>query len=278
MKITNKLNLPEELVKAVSIYEPSGNYSASMLTKNPRMVWLGRRHFSEIEEDVTDRIWSLFGSAVHGILSQREDANSLNEEYLKYTFEDGTVISGMADVYNNKKISDWKVVSAWSIIYMDKQKMFDYESQLNTYSFLFNRAGFDVDSLEIVMILRDWQKSKALYDPNYPQNKVVVIPIKLWEDKETEAYIKERIDLFEEYKNTPDDELPECSLSDRWAKPSKWALMKDGNKRAVKLYDEKPNIDIPEKHYWEERKGEEWKRCEYCSAISFCNQYQDAHK
>ena len=31
--------------------------------------------------------------------------------------------------------------------------------------------------------------------------------------------------------------VPYCSLSYRWATPSKWALMKDGRKSAIKLYD-----------------------------------------
>lgn len=275
MKITNKLNLPEELVKAVKSYEPSGNYSASMLTKTPRMVWLQRRHFDETEEDVTDRIWSLFGSAVHGIINASEQKNSISEEYMKSTLDNGAVISGMADLYKDKKITDWKVVSVWSIIYLDETKLFDYESQLNTYAYLFSKYGFPVESLEIVMILRDWQKSKALYDNSYPQNQVHILPIRLWDTHETEAYLLERTSLFEQYKNTPDNDLPECSPADRWAKPSKWALMKEGRKTAIKLYDEKPDIILEDKQYLEERKADQWKRCEYCSASAFCNQYKE---
>jgi len=274
MNITNKLNLPEEIVNAVK--SNSGNrknYSASMLIQTPRMIWLRRRHFSEISEDVTDRIWALFGTAVHTVLSQNENAKSITEEYLKHEFEDGTVISGMADIYNDGKISDWKVKSVWNVIYFDDNLKFELESQLNCYAFLFRKSGFKVKELEAIFILRDWQKSKALYDKSYPQSQVVILPIKLWDKEETERHIKFRINNFEKYKNIPDDELPECSLVDRWAKPGKWALMKKGRKRAIKLYDKKPDFELEKDFYFEERKGELFKRCEYCSASSFCNQY-----
>lgn len=275
MKITNKLNLPVELVNAVETREPSSNYSGSMLTKSPRMVWLGRRHYAEIEEDVTDRIWSLFGTAVHSVLSKNESSQSLNEEYLKHEFEDGTVISGMADVFQNGKISDWKVRSVWSVVYFDDNSRFELESQLNTYAFLFRKAGFIVTALETIFILRDWQKSKAIYDANYPQAQVAIIPLSLWPEEKTEEYIRERISLFEKYKDVIDNDLPECTPEERWAKPGKWALMKKGRKSAIKLYDEKHAGELEQDQYWEERPGEMFKRCEYCSASAFCNQYQE---
>jgi hypothetical protein len=278
MKITNKLNLPEEIVNAVDVYQPSGNYSASMLNKSPRMVWLGRRHFAEMEEDVTDRIWSLFGTAVHKILSHNEAAESISEEYMKYEFGDGSVISGMADVYSKGKISDWKVKSVWSVIYMNEDDLKEFESQLNVYAFLFRKYGFEVSALEIVMILRDWQRSKAKYDSNYPQTQVHVLPVELWDENKAEAYIIQRISAFQQYKNTPDNELPECEAKDRWAKPGKWALMKNGRKTAVKLYDEKPEGELKPDHYWQERPGDQWVRCEYCNAKPFCNQWAEGNK
>ena len=278
MKITNKLNLPDEIVSAVSTREPSGSYSASMLTKTPRMVWLNRRHYSEMSEDVTERIWSLFGTAVHAVLAESESEQSINEQYLSHIFEDGNKISGMADVYKNGKISDWKVKSVWSVVYFDDESRFELESQLNTYAFLFSKAGFSVEALEAVFILRDWQQSKDIYDQNYPQSQVVVIPIQVWGEEETEEYIRLKIANFEKYKEVPDNELPECTPKERWAKPPKWALMKKGRKRAVKLFDEKPAGELEPDHFWEERKGEMFKRCEYCSARDFCNQYQEREK
>jgi len=153
--------------------------------------------------------------------------------------------------------------------------MFDYESQLNTYAWLFRKNGFEVDELEVVFIIRDWDKRKSWKDPNYPQTEVVKIPIKLWSNAMTEGHVRGCIANFETYKEIPDNELPECTPADRWSKPSKWALMKVGGKRATKLYDELPeNMQLEQGFYWEERKDELWKRCDYCSGKLFCNQWQ----
>lgn len=277
MKITNKLNLPQALVDAVTTREPSGNYSASMLTSSPRMVWLRRRHHDEITEDVSDRIWALFGTAVHSIIEQGNPENALTEEYLRHEFKNGAKLSGKPDLYLDGRISDWKTVSVWSLIYLDADKLHEYEVQLNTYAFLFRQYGFEVNELEIVMLMRDWQSSKAKFDASYPQAQVAKIPIRLWSNDEIESFLISRIDLFESHKETPDNDLPYCTDKDRWTKAPKWALMKKGAKRAVRLFDERPMEDAEDGYFFEERPGEQWKRCEYCSASPFCNQYQEAH-
>ena len=54
MKLTNKYNLPEDVVKALShsTYKAGdGSYSATTLLKPPRIVHLERRHYEEIEQD-----------------------------------------------------------------------------------------------------------------------------------------------------------------------------------------------------------------------------------
>ena len=277
MKITNKLGLPQPLVDAVSMREPSDSYSASMLMQSPRMVWLKRRHFGEVEKDVSEQIWALFGTAVHGIIEKYETADSIQEAYLSHEL-DGVKVTGMADVYENGKISDWKTSSVWSLIFLDDEKLLAYESQLNCYAWLYRKAGFDVTGLEIVMLFRDWQASKAKYDASYPQSQVHKLTIKLWSEEQAEKHILDRVHLFEKFRDTPDDDLPFCSDADRWAKPSKWALMKEGRKSAVKLYDEKPEMELEPKHYWEERKAEQFKRCEYCDAVNFCNQYKEGQE
>lgn len=277
--ITNKKNLPETFVKVLERdCHKSADYSASQLTKPVQMVHLEKRHREEIEEDVTDRIWALFGQAVHAILQKGETENQLVEGYLKETV-DGVVLSGMSDLYEDGKISDYKVTSAWSWVFI-KDKIPEYESQLNTYAWLFEKAGFPVKALEIVMILRDWIASKAKYDAGYPDCQVQVIQIKLWPMEKREEYIKSRVRLYEKYKDYPDAELPNCTPEDRWAKASTFAVMKSGRKTALKVEDSREAAKEWMKknfkgEYIEERKGDEWKRCEYCSVSAFCNQFQN---
>jgi hypothetical protein len=278
MRITNKLGLPQALVDAVSMREPSGNYSASMMTKSPRMVQLSRRHHGEMEQDVADMIWAIFGTAVHKVIEAAEQEQAITEEYLSATLSNGAKVSGMADLYQAGKISDWKTVSVWAALRLDADKMHEYEVQLNTYAWLFELVGFSVRQLEIVMLFRDWQRSKAKFDADYPQHQVKRVPIRLWSTEETERYLLERTDLFESHADTPDNDLPYCTDAERWARPGKCAVTKKGRKSALRLLD-----TMTEAEAWMqanggdsivEREGQPWVRCEYCSAAPFCNQYQ----
>ena len=76
MNITNKYNLPDAFVRAITQKESgrvgTGYASATELLKPIRQFWLTKRHFDELEVDASDQVWSLFGSAIHNILQQGE--------------------------------------------------------------------------------------------------------------------------------------------------------------------------------------------------------------
>ena len=79
-----------------------------------------------------------------------------------------------------------------------------------------------------------------------------------------------------------DDEIHECSPSERWASPDKWAVMKEGRKTAVKVCDtEEEALNFIEelekdkdKHFVEERKGQDKKCSDYCACCEFCSYYK----
>jgi hypothetical protein len=279
MKITNKHNLPEPVYNAVNNHDhKSGDYSASMLYKSPRQVHLAKRHYNEIEKDAVDMVWALFGTALHYVLEKGATKDSLTEEYMTADIH-GKILSGSSDLLTvtekGYKVSDYKTVSAWSIIYMSSME--DWTKQLNTYAYLFHKNGVDISELEIVAFMRDWQKSKAKIDRKYPQCQVKAINIPLWSLEEQREYIESRVQMFESMKDIPDDELPECTREELWQSEDKYAVMKKGGKRAVKLYD---NRDAAIQHatelptgFIQTRKGTV-KRCEYCDGRQFCNQYK----
>lgn len=280
MKITNHSNLPKTLVRAITNHEhkSDADISASQLLKSPRAFWLGIRHFDKMEQDAQSQIWALFGTASHAVAELGEGENTLVEEYFSNIPIGNYSVSGTADLYEDGYIYDYKTVSVWSLIFLDDAKIAEYVSQLNTYAYAFRREGMEVKGLKIVMIMRDWQASKAKFDAKYPDSQIKVLDIPMFTQEQTEQYLKERITYLMSFKDVPDDELPLCSSSYRWAKPSKWALMKDGRKSAVKLFDNQDDAESAmtstndSKYYIEERKADEWKRCEYCSASQFCNQ------
>lgn len=279
MKITNKFNLPENIVNAVKKSTHVGaDYSASMLENSARQVWLTKRHDAEIEQDASDMVFSLFGSAFHHILQSGETANQLVEEYLTDTIG-GVKLSGMADLYEDGKITDYKTTSAWTMIY--GSRVDDWTKQLNIYAYLYGKANFEVKELEIIAFLRDWSKSKAKYDPAYPQSQVAVVKIELWDKAKVFDYIVDRIGEFEKYKQVADNELPYCTDKEVWQKENVYKCMKEGRKSSVKNFEVKADA---EKYCFENKLklveflGERVKCEDYCPAKKFCSQYAEYKK
>ena len=72
MKYTNKLNLPQPLVSAIvnDKYDSgTSDISVTSLLK-PYQLRALERHHDKLTEDIADRIWSLLGQVIHGILER----------------------------------------------------------------------------------------------------------------------------------------------------------------------------------------------------------------
>jgi len=277
MTLTNKYNLPESLVNACQSHVHKGGFlSASQTTKSVRQFWLKQRHADEITEDVSDRIWAMFGTAVHHVFEKNTE-NGIAEKYLETEIL-GKKVSGTSDLYQDGKITDYKTVSVWSIIYMSSLE--EWTKQLNVYAYLYRKAGYEVNAIEIVALMRDWQKSKA-HEDNYPPIQIKTIPIELWSDIEQELYLKQIVQRLIDHSTTQDDDLPLCTKEELWQDDDKYAIMKHGRKSAIRLLNSESdaqqyieNNKLDTKHYIEKRVGKP-KRCEYCDVSAFCNQYKN---
>ena len=105
MKITNIYNLPQPFVDAVAReYTPTPKrYSVTTILKDNREILLSRRHGDEIEQDVSDMIWAIFGSAVHKVLETAGEQNELLKEFfMSAEIIDGYTLSGICDVYDTE--------------------------------------------------------------------------------------------------------------------------------------------------------------------------------
>lgn len=296
MKYTNKHNLPEEVFNLLSKdrYQGGGktDYSVTTLKNPPRIVQLQRRHKDEIEVDVIDNLWSMFGSMAHAMLEEQGSDESLSEERLYLEIEN-RIISGQVDNYKDGIITDYKVTSAWTLVYGSRVK--DWEEQLNSYAYLFENEGHKVKELRIIAILRDWSAKQALSSSDYPQQPIQIIPIKLWSKKVREDYLRTKVLKHKECEDLPDSELPFCSSEDVWEQPTKWALMKNNRKTALKLFDNESLaymygvengfvasqycdgnsfVDWIDGYYLVERKGKRTRCEDYCEVSKWCNQYQ----
>ena len=274
--LTNKFNLPEAIVNAVSndSYDAgNSDISCTRLIAPARQVALQRKHSEEIVEDVSDRVWSLLGQSVHHILERAAtDDDTVEERY--YDTIDGWKVSGQVDLISKGTLYDFKVTSVWSVL--DGAKT-DWVNQLNVLHYLADDPS--IERLAIIAILRDWSKLRAL-KCHYPKAQVVEIEIPLWTRQEQEAYILERV---RKHKNaqtnlTLNTEMAWCTDEELWKRSDVFAVMKEGRKSAVKLCDTEADAEsrvenLGGKHYVEYRKGEAV-RCGYCSVRDFCSQYK----
>ncbi len=266
MKYTNRFGLPETLVKVITFddYDPHADYSISQLVNPVRITQLRKRHDSEIETDVSEMIWLLLGNSVHYILDKAAGINDLAEERLHATIG-GKKISGKADLLQDDTIWDYKVTSVWSAVFEPKGRD-EWHTQLNGYRWLYSIAGFDVKALRICEILRDWQKSKR-YEDGYPQIPVKVLGIPFGD---VVPYLEQMVGRNEQVKILPDSELPMCTPEQRWDKPTTYAIMRAGQKKAVRVFDTYPS-DIPGGCTVVTRQGKSTRCQEYCDVADFCD-------
>ena len=279
LKVTNNHNLPEPIVKAVSNHgytKAGADYSATELLNPIRLTQLRRRHDVDLVEDASERIWSLMGSAIHTILSQAKLRDHLQEETL---FLDvlGRKVKGQPDLYADGKITDYKVTSVWVRIFNDRME--EWEAQVNIYAELYEAAGFEVRSGEITCIYRDWSERELQRDPGrYPKAPAECIPIKIWDKDTRVAFLRGRVALNIDGEKLADDQLPPCTDEEMWAKRPVWAVMKEGRKSALKLFDkESPAAAMAAstKGLSVEHRPGERTRCEkYCPVSSICQQFK----
>lgn len=282
MKITNTYGLPKPFVDAVSKeYTPTPNrYSVTTILKDNREILLSRRHGDEIEQDVSDMIWAIFGSAVHKVLETSGEQNELLKEFfMSAEVIDGYTLSGICDVYDtaNEEVIDYKVVSTFKCL---KGDFTDFRKQGLLYCWLLRRGGFRANKATFYMILRDWQGSKARFDASYPQHQVQKVTFE-YSGNDFDDCGKWIIEKFESLKRDeflPDDDIAVCSPESRWRTQTVFAVMKNGRKTALKLCttadEAQEECRARGGNYIEVRQGTDRKCAEYCSCAKFCEYYQ----
>ena len=283
MRITNKFNLPDPVVKAITAYEEEGEkpegIRVTTLIDSPRISQLRQRHHWQIEEDVSQLVYRVWGTAIHEILSRETSNAYVAEERLSHTV-DGTLISGAINYQfvddDAVDLKDYKTTAAYGITQGIKP---EWERQINCYAYLIRQAkGLKVKSASVVAFIRDWRQSDADTREGYPPAPVHEIPVHLWADDEQDRYVEERVRAHKNAEVQADfDDLPLCTNEERWAQPTKWAVHKGKNKRALKLFDVEMDAKVfageAEDRNIQLRPGR-YVRCEsWCAVAPFCDQY-----
>lgn len=276
-KLTNKLNLPQPIVDAVrndGYTKGLADISVTELLKPPMLRALEIKHAEELEEDVSDRIFSLLGQTIHGIL-ERSETEGIAERRLSILVNGWQVSGGMDRfVATNGLLQDYKLTTIYKT--KDGKIPEEWAKQLNIYAEMLRQNGEEVKKLEIICIYRDWSKSAAEREDNYPRQQVELIEIPLIDSKEVVKFIEERVNLHQQAaKGTYEP----CTQEERWAKDDQYAVMKTGRKTAVKLHFSELHATLHAEElgngHTVEKRPSKSTRCEsYCQVKNFCNYYQ----
>jgi len=277
MRYTNKFNLPPEIVAALTkdryVADEEDwvtDFSVTTLISPVQQVILRLRYPGCNTEDVSDRIWMLFGHIAHSLLEEHASENSIVEKRFYKTIL-GKTISGMTDHYKDGIISDYKTTKAWKIV---KGNFSDWEAQLNCYATLVEDYGFEINKLRIIGIIRDWSKGEA-YKKGYPECAMPIIPILKWSRPVREKFMEDRVSRLIENENVPDELLPPCSAEERWMNFKDWYVLKEGNKvgrcfeteAAARAFAKGIDCVISQRFT-------QPRRClEYCNVSSVCHQW-----
>ena len=284
MKVTNKLNLPAAFVNAVSVrrHNEPGCFSATTLNKGCKEIILTDRHFDEITVDAADSVWAVWGTAVHALLESQPD-NNFHEESFKVPVSN-SFVTGQVDSYDmeNGVINDWKTASVWKVQFNDFK---DWRAQGLTYAWLLQQSGLEVKKCRFVALLKDHSKTKAKTDSSYPQSPVFIyeFDVTAADLEETAARILAKVQEIESAYKLDDDAIEPCSAEERWADGEKWAVMKNGRKTAIKLFDNSADADamageMGNAYYVEHRPAISRKCGDYCNCKDFCNFYKAMKK
>ncbi len=272
MTITNHAGLPEPLVNAIRNDPYSSNGSDLTMTqslKPARAVALEKLHKDEITEDAADRLFALIGQIGHSILER--GAKGEMTELRLFAKVRGWKVSGQADLLGDTLV-DYKFTSVWSC--KDGLKP-EWEQQLNGLRWLASVNGHSVERMQIVAIYRDWSKLEARRSSDYPRHQVQVFDVPKWTEAEALVWIEGRVQAHQAAQSALEKNLPECTPDERWEKPEKFALMKHGRQRAVRLYDQREQAMLAAEGnsmlYIEHRPGEQIRCASYCAARPWCS-------
>lgn len=267
MKVTNTMGLPDVLVNVASNQRKpkQGSISCTELIDSPLIRKLKLKHWDELEVDVSETIKAMLGTALHAHIEKHSGIEEA-EVALKKEFNHW-LVTGNSDYMKNCVLSDWKTTSVWSVILNDSW-LKKVEQQLQVYAWLWKHRGTKVKVLEVVIIFTDWRRSESLRNENYPRQNIMSVHFDVWSDEAIEKYIAERL----EYHN---DDNYVCSLEERWARPEQFAIIKEGRKTAVRVFDNRLDamnlvMDLGRGHEIQHRPGEHVRCQEYCPVRNVC--------
>lgn len=266
-------SFPSPFIRALSKdkYEKGASlFSTTQLISPPQRTWLAKNY--EKQENPYTMFHALMGTAIHSILEDNVDVKNgeVAEERLHYSYPhpDGDIpISGQMDFYEDKTCFDYKNTAG----FQEKMKT-EHHQQVQINGWLAQNNGYEVEHVAVVYLQRDWSYMRSTFDPTYPQTPFAIY-VAPYDKAFAEQLIKTTVeDHWRAHNGSPRP----CTPEEQWERPSKFAIMSPGAKRASKLCDtwdeamelKKPNQTV------ETRKGEKVFCSAFCGYSAHCAQYK----
>lgn len=312
MRLTNNSSIPLGLAVWLATdeydYDDRPNViSVTTLLKPVRQMILGRRVAvrEDSSVDLMDLVAGARGDALHkaienawkhnhkdamkllgypaGLISKVE-VNPVTPSpgsftvYLEQRHEreiDGWIVTGKYDMVLNGQVTDNKSTSTYT--YTKGTSEDKWQLQGSMYRWLTPERITDAN-LAINWVFVDWKRNLVGRTANYPESPILGSLIPLLSLNQTEAYIRTRLSLIDQYKDAPEATLPECTDEDLWRDPPQFKYYANPEKmgRATKNFDthaealqEQSNrgkgiiktvLGLP-------------KACNYCPGRAICSQY-----
>ena len=270
--LTNKYGISDAIVKACMVdnHVTVGDISCTQLIDSPQVRMLKKQH--DVEEDVSDRIWMMMGTAVHyvvelGEITGREarqlleaaevlvkldqqkaadwmyafiektypdhkDRDVLNEITLSHTIN-GMTFSGTFDRFTISIGLLDDYKNTSVYAYMNEESRKKWDAQQNVYAFLLRENGYEVKASQITAIFRDFSAGKR-FTQGYPQKPVATFPVKLYPHEKMLEYLTERVRLHKNAQMNLD--YPECTTKEMWSTSDTFAVTATGRKKAIRVF------------------------------------------
>lgn len=253
MKITNNYNI--SLPLAVWLlhdeydYIDDPNYiSATSLLRPIKQIILAKQVLSSDKEmDISEKISSTFGTAVHDSVQKAWEKSgprlmkllgypdhiteniivNPTDEYLKEhpqcipvyfekrAFKEiaGFTVGGKFDTVIDGHAFDYKTTSVWT--YLKSRNDEDYSLQGTIYKWL-NPELITDDFFYIQFIFTDWQKFMTYTNENYPKIKILEYPVPMKSMEEIEEFISNKLNQIRSLWDEPEENLPPCTDEELW--------------------------------------------------------------
>lgn len=312
-----------DAVKNDGYTKGDADISVTELQDPPQMRFLKKKHDAELEEDAVDRLWSLYGQIAHGILERQNPFyRAMHEIVVSFmalfsqpkgsrgfigesrrlfkklkAIATGVLFNELAEKRWDMRVHGWKLSGGMDRLLLDEGTLQDYKfttafkvkngqlpeewvKQLNIYIELLRSNGKIVKKAQIVALYRDWSKLQARRESEYPQIASETFDVPIVDAEEVKSYIEERVAL---HQAGMQGKYEPCTREERWARPDVWAITKNGQKRATRLYESEEAAKLGLDGYGpgytiEARQGESVRCANYCAVAKFCAQYKKENK